>query len=66
MAMMFLKIVWIIVALTYVADTQKSIWLIDEVRESNVRIINITFDDEIVSNFYFFSSVSFQCTRFCI
>ncbi len=51
---------------TIVADTQKSIWLIDEVRESNVRIINITFDDEIVSNFYFSSLVSFQCTRFCI
>ncbi len=49
MAMLFLKIVWIIVALTYVTDTQKSIWLIDEVRESNVRIINITFDDEIIS-----------------
>jgi hypothetical protein len=55
MAMLFLKIVWIIVALTYVADTWKSIWLIDEVRESNLRTINITFDDEMVSNFYFAS-----------
>jgi hypothetical protein len=55
MAMLFLKIVWIIVALTYVADTWKSIWLIDEVCESNLRTINITFDDELVSNFYFAS-----------
>jgi hypothetical protein len=48
MAMLFLKIVWIIVALTDVADTWKSIWLIDEVRETNLRTINITFDGEMV------------------
>jgi hypothetical protein len=55
MAMLFLKIVWIIVALTYVADNWKTIWLIDEVHVSNLRTINITFDDEMVSNFYFAS-----------
>jgi hypothetical protein len=55
MAMLFLKIVWIIVALPYVADTWMSFWLIDEVHESNLRTINITFDDEMVSNLYFAS-----------
>jgi hypothetical protein len=54
-AMLFLKIVWIIVALTYVADTWMSFWLIDEVHESNLRTNNITFDNEMVSNFYFAS-----------
>jgi hypothetical protein len=55
MAMLFLKIVWIIVALTYVADMLKSIWLRDEVHGSNLRTSNITFDNEMVSNFYFAS-----------
>jgi hypothetical protein len=45
MAMLFLKVVWIIVALTYVVDTWKSIWLIDKVGESNLKTINITFED---------------------
>jgi hypothetical protein len=48
-----LKVVWIIVALTYGADTWQSIWLIDEVCESNFMTINITVDVEMVSNFYF-------------
>jgi hypothetical protein len=55
MAMLFLKVVWIIVALTYLVDTWKSIWLIDKVGESNLRTINLTFEDEVVSNFYFAS-----------
>jgi hypothetical protein len=54
MAMLFL-IVGIIVALTYVVDTWKSIGLIDEVGESNLMTINITIEDEVVSNFYFAS-----------
>ncbi len=53
MPILCLKIVWIIVALTYAGDTRKSSWLIDEVRESNVRTINITFDDEMVLKFLF-------------
>jgi len=58
MAMLFLKVVWELVALRYVVDAWKSIWLIDEVVESNLTTINITFEDEVVSNFYFASKVS--------
>jgi hypothetical protein len=54
MAMLFL-IVGIIVALTYVVDTWKSIGLIDEVGQSSLRTINITFQDEVVSNLSFAS-----------
>jgi hypothetical protein len=53
--MLFLKVVWKLVALGYAVDTWKSIWLIDEVVESNLTTINITFEDEVVSNFYFAS-----------
>jgi hypothetical protein len=56
MAMLFL-IVGILVALTYVVDIWKSIGLIDEVGESSLRTISITFQDEVVSNLSFASSV---------
>jgi hypothetical protein len=49
MAMLFLKVVGrILVALTYVVDTWKSIGLLDEVGESNLRTKNISFQDEVV------------------
>jgi hypothetical protein len=54
MAMLFL-IVGILVALTYVVDIWKTIGLIDEVGESNLRTISITFQDEVVSNLSFAS-----------
>jgi hypothetical protein len=54
MAMLFL-IVGIIVALTYVVDTWKSIGHIDEVGASSLRTRSITFQDEVVSNVYFAS-----------
>jgi hypothetical protein len=53
-------------ALTYAADMLKSNWLRDEVHGSNLRTSHITFDNEMVSNFYSASWVSFQCTRFFI
>jgi hypothetical protein len=52
---MLLLIVGIIVALTYVVDTWKSIGLIDEVGDSNLRTISITSQDEVVSNLSFAS-----------
>jgi hypothetical protein len=66
MAKLFLKVIWIIVVLTYVVDTRKGIWLIDVVGETNLRTINITFEDEVLSNFYFASQALLQCTRFFI
>ncbi len=60
MAMLVLKVVWKLVALGYVVDTWKSIWLIDEVGQSNLMTINITIEDEVVSNFYFSSQFSFS------
>jgi hypothetical protein len=49
MAMLFLKVVGrILAALTYVVDTWKSIGLLDEVGESNLRTKNISFQDEVV------------------
>jgi hypothetical protein len=47
-------------------DTRKGIWLIDVVGETNLRTINITFEDEVLSNFYFASQVLLQYTRFFI
>ncbi len=60
MAMLVLKVVWKLVALGYVVDKWKSIWLIDEVGQSNLMTINITIEDEVVSNFYFSSQFSFS------
>ncbi len=66
MAKLFLKVIWIIVVLTYVVDMRKGIWLIDVVGETNLRTINITFEDEVLSNFCFASQVLLQCTSFFI
>jgi hypothetical protein len=63
MAKLFLKVIWIIVVLTYVVDMRKGIWLIDVVGEINLRSINITFEDEVLSNFYFASQVLLQWCR---
>jgi hypothetical protein len=47
-------------------EHKEGYWLIDVVGETNLRTINITFEDKVLSNFYFATQVLLQCKRFFI